>query len=323
MNILKKVIIWGIGYNLEQLLNNIMYEEFIGNIKVVGLVSRDRMYYKKLFKYPIISTNDIMNKIIEYDYIIICSNSFKKIYNDLVENFGVLGEKIIFGYVFKITNFNFQQYICIKDSDVSIVSDTCISGNLYNRLGLRFNTPFINTRIHQDDYIKLINNIDYYINEPLHNYTDNKLNIEDINLNITKSDINWGRTGYPYGKLGDLLIHCVHDTSYDEYLIKWNKRKARFNSRNMVALMVIDNDEIAREFHESKFNGKKVGIYYKKTPYKEILCLNEWEDINIRHKFGYNFFNYVYALVGGLPSAGFCHINILDLIDVSNDLKVN
>lgn len=65
--------------------------------------------------------------------------------------------------VFQIPCFDFLEYVQLKRNSVSIISDDCWEGNVYNYLGLRFDSPFINFFINNNDFIKMISNFENYI----------------------------------------------------------------------------------------------------------------------------------------------------------------
>ena len=98
----------------------------------------------------------------------------------------------------------------IKNSDFTLIASNCNGGVILHDLNLKFNTPFINLSLPPKDFIKLVENFEYYMS----------LNVEET----TDEKVNW-----PVGKLGDLRINFMHYGSFEEAKNKWDERKKRIN----------------------------------------------------------------------------------------------
>jgi len=80
----------------------------------------------------------------------------------------------------------------LKNKDFSLISDNCNGGCILHDLGLKFNSPFINLWIELNDYIRVLQNLNYYL------AIDTKIEFMVNNE-------------YPIGVLGgDVKIHFVH-----------------------------------------------------------------------------------------------------------------
>lgn len=139
----------------------------------------------------------------------------------------------------------------LKNKDITLISSNCNGCIMLHDLGLRYNSPFVNLYICADDYIKLLQNFSYYMSLELH-----FINNEGLN--------------YPIAALGDVLLHCVHYTSEEEVLEKWNSRKARMDMSNCF-VMFTDRDGCSEDhlkaFDELPFENK---VVFTKIPYNEI-----------------------------------------------------
>jgi len=99
-------------------------------------------------------------------------------------------------------------------SNVVVVSNNCFGGEIYKRFNLKFNTPFIGLFMYGSDYIKLLSNFDYYLQQP---------------LSFTKhSKYSQRPKDYPIACLEDLEIHFMHYDTEEEVLEKWQRRLERF-----------------------------------------------------------------------------------------------
>lgn len=115
----------------------------------------------------------------------------------------------------------------LQNTNFTILSSNCIGGIIYHILGQEFVSPTINLRINSKDFIRFLNNIDYYLNQ----------NIE------TKSPCN---TSYPVGLLGDIELHFNHYKDIQVASEKWESRKQRINWDNLY-IMGNDLDGVVEE----------------------------------------------------------------------------
>ena len=135
--------------------------------------------------------------------------------------------------VSKVTNEIYEEWCKkrIKNKDFSIICSTCIGGVIYHRLGMKFLSPTINLWMNQKDFIKLIKNLQYYM---------------DQELSFIKSEYN-----YPVAQLNrEITIFFNHALNDEEARETWNKRKVRINYNNLYIIMY-DRDGITKEDIES------------------------------------------------------------------------
>ncbi len=55
----------------------------------------------------------------------------------------------------------------LKNTNVTLITSNCAGGIIYHWLGLKFNSPFINLWLTNDDYIRALENFDDFINTPI------------------------------------------------------------------------------------------------------------------------------------------------------------
>ena len=96
-----------------------------------------------------------------------------------------------------------------------VISNNCWGGEIYRRLGMQYNTPFIGLYIYGPDYIKLLKNLAYYLS---------------IELSFVETS-KWlsSPVSYPVGVLDDVELHFVHYENKELALAKWNRRLKRMN----------------------------------------------------------------------------------------------
>lgn len=140
--------------------------------------------------------------------------------------------------------------------DVTLITNNCLGGYLYDRLGKKFISPTINLQFPRfTDYIKFCNNLDYYLKRAEFTKVDN-LPIDIIEY-FHGYDVE---PNFPFGKLDDIYICFQHYSSYEDGVKKWNERKNRINWEKISLIAVIENNqplEIIDEFY--------------KLPYRKVL----------------------------------------------------
>ena len=118
---------------------------------------------------------------------------------------------------------------------VSLISQNCVGGVIYHDAKQKFLSPTVNLYILPKDFIKFVNNIDYY-------------------LSLTPN-VKMGKD-YPIGTLGDVKINFMHYSSPQEALEKWEERKQRINFDKIFVIMVERDgfdDEDFKDFLKIKY----------------------------------------------------------------------
>lgn len=120
-------------------------------------------------------------------------------------------------------------------SEISLISQNCIGGIIYHDANQRFLSPTVNLYILPKDFIKFVNNLDYY-------------------LSLTPN-VEMGKD-YPIGTLGDIQINFMHYSAPEEAVEKWEERKQRINFNKIFVIMVERDgfdDEDFKEFLKIKY----------------------------------------------------------------------
>lgn len=163
--------------------------------------------------------------------------------------------------------------LCIKESDFSIISDNCWGGFMSQYFGVKYNSPFVGLFIFSDDYIFMLDNLDYYLSQKL-------IFIEQENSKYKDYLIKNGTFNkYPIAYLGDknVEIHFLHYKNANEAEYKWNKRLTRLNKNKLIIKMCdrdLFNDSHINKFNEFKFE-RKMLLMAKTHPYKCVLKLKD------------------------------------------------
>lgn len=180
----------------------------------------------------------------------------------------------------------------LSNSEFTIISNNCIAGTIYHDLGLRFDTPTINLFFEGEDYIKFLENLEYYIAKPI--------------TAIYEKEYN-----YPIGYIDDIRIHFLHYKSKEEVEEKWNSRKERIHYDNLFVTMVDRDGGARKDLIErfSKLKYKKVFFSHKKLPY-DFSCyipgFKKHGQVGIINAYanclGYRYYEKYFDIIGFLNS---------------------
>lgn len=108
-------------------------------------------------------------------------------------------------------------------NEITIISNNCSAGFIYNALGLQFSSPTINLYIGDDDFLAFVLNLSSYLNGAL---VEDKLADRD----------------YPVGKLSPadggrpIAVFFQHYEAFEQARDAWNRRKQRVHRNRFVVL---------------------------------------------------------------------------------------
>ena len=77
----------------------------------------------------------------------------------------------------------------LNNNNITIISNNCIGGVIYHNLGLRFNSPTINTLIKGEDYLNFCIYLKEYLSGQLNEYYDAQCNYPIGILSSEKNEI--------------------------------------------------------------------------------------------------------------------------------------
>lgn len=134
-----------------------------------------------------------------------------------------------------------------RNKNITLISNNCIAGYIYHDVRGKFYSPTINLQIAPVDYVKFVNNMDFYLNQDL-------VEIQE------PSDEGFKKLGgekitFPVGRLGDIIIYFQHYKNFTEAKSKWESRKERIIADNIVLLLVdtFCTQEILEEYSNAPF----------------------------------------------------------------------
>lgn len=152
----------------------------------------------------------------------------------------------------------------LRNTDFSIISNNCWGGLVYQYFGLQYTSPTVGLFFMDEDYIKFIENLDYYLSLSLKFISINDSRYkEQLQLESTAKD------GYPIALLDDIEVHFLHYHSIQEAEQKWNKRLKRLNRNKLLIKM-----------SQRTSNGSEILERFERLPFKNKICFTEYERCN-------------------------------------------
>lgn len=129
---------------------------------------------------------------------------------------------------------------------------------------MQFTSPTINMWSSNEDYIRFVGNLEYYMQEPMKE-VEQPLDFQ----------------GMLQGRINDVVWNFNHDAYYSTAEARWKRGVERFNWDNYIAMMVIEGDDMAYAFEALPVK-HKIGFYYKELHLKSVVYLPEWQNSDLR-----------------------------------------
>ncbi len=94
----------------------------------------------------------------------------------------------------------------LKNTNPTIIASNCNGEFIYYDMKLNFLSPTINLSFDMNDYVKMLENLKWYMEQPITPYEDDRFD-------------------YPTGMLGDIEIRFNHYSTFEEAVKKWSNVK--------------------------------------------------------------------------------------------------
>ena len=230
-----RIVIWGAGYEYATVGNTILSIVQKGQAEVLGIMAGTLPQHGTLDGFPILPKDALRS--LEFDYLLCCiKGDAVDALQSIVRTYGVPREKIIRSYVLHQPGFDFGRYMRLRESNITIVSDTCWGGFLYKRLDLRCLSPFWNIHIRDAGYLRILDDLKGYCSKEL------------VFSHICPDYM--GSHTHPVMKLGDAPIHFIHVDTPEEAAAQWHARVERINWDNLFIMMCTESRECEHAFNE-------------------------------------------------------------------------
>lgn len=163
----------------------------------------------------------------------------------------------------------------LKKKDFTIISNNCWGGYVYRCFDSAYQSPTIGLFIMPKDYIKFINNLEYYIKDCKLSFIEPKTS---HNYKELLGHEHFGE--YPIGILDDIEICFMHYKTEKEALEKWTRRCKRINWENIIIKFCDQNGCTKKQIDAfnriNKYN-KMICFTAKKIPGKYNIYVGEFK----------------------------------------------
>jgi len=143
------------------------------------------------------------------------------------------------------------KYLRLKNRRPTIIASNCIGTYMYYDMKLQFRSPTINLSFDMNDYVRFLENLRWYLEQPVVPHEDDRFD-------------------FPCGMVGDVEIRFNHYKTFEEAAAKWNARKQRIDWDNLFVIG-IDGDactyETLRRFDALPYKNK---VIFTHKPYPEF-----------------------------------------------------
>lgn len=159
------------------------------------------------------------------------------------------------------TRRDLDRYKCrrkLLHKDFTIFSNNCWGGFIYQKYGLKYNTPTIGLFFTGRDFVKLASAWEHYLSLPLQ-----FIAWEDASCYVWLKDSE----PFPVAALGDIEIYFMHYHSQEEAVEKWTRRSKRVN-RNRLIFKLSQRENCSRDDIEA----------FLKLPVENKICFS-YDDV--------------------------------------------
>ncbi|MBD5503047.1 MAG: DUF1919 domain-containing protein [Lachnospiraceae bacterium] len=251
------ILIWGTAMEYDQYLAVIKYYEGKKLFQVVGVTSNDN-YYNYLDGYPFIPKRDLVK--VAYDWIIICASKERTadIRKEAI-SMGISEDILFSAYILLQPEFDFEKYIRLSESKISIFSCNCWGGQAYKRFGLKVRSPFYNMYEHVSEFIPFLKDAKEILSSEKLQFCTTEYN-DDLLFH------------YPVYDLAGLKLHMNNYPNPEEAERKWYERCARINWDNVFVMIYADDVRCIEDFSRLPYQ-KKICFTTKETDIPNTCCL--------------------------------------------------
>lgn len=267
------VYIYGAGNEYNHFMQ--IYPLYRDKIYVSAVVTAKRAAFSSIDGFPCITIEEI--EINSIDYIIVAVEVGWRDVIIQLNHLGIDTKRIIRSKAFFIPGFELDKYLNLKKNNVTIISNYCLGGHLYNDLGLECLSPTKNCFCRSDHYFRFIDNLKYFLGLDMSS-------CETVCVDFEKEFASYA----PKGIIDNQIEwHFNHDRSLKEAIENWNRRRKKVNFDNIVILMECHSEEDAYRLSEVQ-GYRKLGLYYKPLDLSDIVCAPLWNEPEIQIKYMWN-----------------------------------
>lgn len=146
----------------------------------------------------------------------------------------------------------------------TIISSNCNGEFWYYDMKLPFLSPTINLSFDMYDYVRMLERLPWYMEQPIKPHEDERFD-------------------YPTGMLGDVEIRFNHYKTFEDAVAKWEERKKRIDWNNLFVIG-IDGDgctyETIKRFDALPYKNKVIFTHISYPEFKSAYYIRGFEHEN-------------------------------------------
>lgn len=152
----------------------------------------------------------------------------------------------------------------LKNRRPTIIASNCIGTFMYYDMKMQFRSPTINLSFEMNDYVRFLENLHWYIEQPVVPYEDERFD-------------------YPCGMIGDIEIRFNHYKTFEEAAAKWAERKKRIDWDNLFVIGIDGDDctyESIRRFDALPYKNKVIFTHKPCPEFPAVYYLPGFENLS-------------------------------------------
>lgn len=150
----------------------------------------------------------------------------------------------------------------LKNCIPSIIASNCVGTFIYYDMKLRYLSPTINLSFDMNDYVRFLENLKWYLEQPVVPCQDDRFD-------------------YPCGMIGDVEIRFNHYQTFEEAAAKWNERKQRIDWDNLFVIGIDGDDctyDSLRRFDALPYEHKVILTHKPYPEFSSAQYIKGFED---------------------------------------------
>ena len=227
-----KLVIWGMGTLYNRYADMLKAAQAKNEIQIVAITANELPDADSLDGWRVVGKESLKDE--HFDYVLVMSRRYFGEIVEEIEGLGIERKKIIPGRIMDISHFQWNSYMEILESNVSIICNNCWGGILYHTLGLECRSPFKNLFVDAEELLHILPDLKQYLSVT-------------PKLSGWETDPHSGQR-YPVMSIMNAAIHFNHDTNVDEALAKWKRRCEKVNYANIFVSIYTESDRVVEKF---------------------------------------------------------------------------
>ncbi len=254
---MRRIVLYGCGYYYSKVKDIIKKAEEEGRFEVVGISARDLPSEKTMDGWRLIPCNALLEE--SFDSILIMSEMHDE---------EIRAELMAQGVSSKAFDYHFcPEYWDTSINGISILSNLCWGGIAAHTLGIECCSPTKDLWISESEFLKLLKNLNFY------------LSLDPVFVGWAEADGRFDAARYPLLAIGDIVLHCNHDTDPEKAYEKWQRRKTKINYENLIAVLITENPELEKQFYQLDNITKKYCLVPWKSSYRHSILVERVDGI--------------------------------------------